>query len=206
VDTFLEHAGSEKYASDVNKLLESAEEYDENLKSLLLELFPKLAYAYGRTIYGHQSETEWEKSYRIAAKRYFDAYFSLVLPESDVSVQEITSFISSVDNQAKLDEMLTLWTEKGKLKNAMESLRFRLGEVPQGDLPNVLGALVTADEQASDQGVILAGLIPEYWSVRWAIFDALEAISVGQRVAALKRIFSTSCSLKTITNITALRT
>lgn len=204
VDAFLAQAGSSVYAAEVNKLLSSTEEFDENVKSLLLELFPKLAYAYGNTIYGPSSETEWEKSYRIAAKRYFDAYFALVLPDSDVSIKEVTSFVSGSDDQSKLDEILTRWVDSGKLKNAMESVRYRLGEIPQDNLQKLLAALIAIGEKASDRGVVLAGQLPEYWNVRWAIFDVLEAIPSEQRVASLKEVFSASVSVKTMANITSM--
>src|SRR5205807_93386 len=87
VDTFTETAGEKKYTAQVDQLLNPTGELAEDLKDVLLELFPKLTYAYGHTKHGHTSETEWEKTYRIATKRYFDTYFALVLSESEVSAQ-----------------------------------------------------------------------------------------------------------------------
>lgn len=204
VDTFVESAGAEKYTAQVNELLNPRGELKEDLKEILLDLFPKLSYAYGRIKHGHESETEWEKTYRIATRRYFDAYFGLVLPESEISVQELTSFISASDNQAKLEELLAQWKKSDKLKNAIESLRYRLAEIPKGNLKSVFAALFTIGEVASEKGVIFAGQIPEYWNVRWAIFDVLEAIPREQRVSAVKEAFAVSASLKTMLNITAL--
>jgi predicted KAP-like P-loop ATPase len=196
--------GKGKYTAQLNKILNPSGELDEDLKDVLLELFPKLTYAYGRIEYGHTSETEWEKTYRIATRRYFDAYFALALPESEVTVQEITSFIAGSDNQVKMEDILTGWTKQRKLKNAIESVRYRLNEVPQNRLKNVFAALLTAGEMASEKGVILAGQFPEYWNVRWAIFDVLDAIPTEYRVSIVKETFSNSASLKTMINITAL--
>jgi hypothetical protein len=204
IDTFLEKAGSKKYETEVNSVLTATNEFCNDLKDLLLELFPKLSFAYGHTIHGPSSETEWDKYYRIAAERYFDAYFALALPQSEVSVQEVGAFITISDNEAKLDEIFARWTRDGKLKKAIESVRFRLVEIPKGNLQTVLGALITLGEKASDRGVMLAGQISEYTFVRWAIFDVLDAFPVGEQATHLKSIFSRSDSLRTMANVLAL--
>lgn len=204
IDTITETAGEKQYTAKVDQLLNPNGELTEDLKDVLLELFPKLTYAYGRSKHGHTSETEWEKTYRIATLRYFDAYFALVLPESEVSVQEITSFVEASGSESKMEEILVQWTKQGKLTNAIESVRYRLAEVPQNNLRNVFAALLTAGDMASEKGVIFAGQIPEYWNVRWAIFDVLEVIPTENRVSIVKETFSNSASLKTMINITAL--
>jgi predicted KAP-like P-loop ATPase len=204
VDAVTETAGEKQYTDKVNQLLNPSGELTEDLKDVLLELFPKLTYAYGRIRHGHTSETEWEKTYRIASRRYFDAYFALALPESEVSVQEIASFVAVSDSQSKMEEALLQWTKLKKLKNAIESIRYRLAEVPQDNLRSVFAALLTAGEMASEKGVIFAGQIPEYWNVRWALFDVLDAIPTEGRVSTVKETFSKSSSLKTMINFTAL--
>ena len=68
----------------------------------------------------------------------------------------------------------------------------------------MFAALLTAGEAASEKGVIFAGQIPEYWNVRWAIFDVLDAIPTEHRVSTVKEVFSASASLKTMLNFTAL--
>ena len=157
VDTTTETTGEKQYAKRLDQLLNRNGELTEDLKDVFIELFPKLTYAYGRIKHGHTSETEWKKTYRMATLRYFDAYFALVLPESEVSVQEITSFVEASGSQAKMEETLVRWTKQGKLKNAIESIRYRLAEVPQTNLRNVFAALLTAGEMASEKGVIFAG-------------------------------------------------
>ena len=147
IDTFAQNAGSAKYAADLDNVLAATGEFNENVKSLLLGLFPKLAFAYGNTVHGHHSETEWEKSYRIAASRYFDAYFALALPQTDVSVREVNAFIASSGNESQLEEMLTRWHKEEKLKRASESIRLNNGgEIPKSNCHNVLAALVTVAE------------------------------------------------------------
>ena len=103
-----------------------------------------------------------------------------------------------------MEEILGEWTKQKKLKNAIESVRYRLAEVPPENLRNVFAALLTAGELASDKGAIFAGQIPEYWNVRWALFDVLDGIPTEQRVSTVKEIFSASASLRTMLNFTAL--
>jgi predicted KAP-like P-loop ATPase len=203
VDMALESDGPQKYEARLTATLNSEGKLTEDLKDLLLQLFPKLSYAYGRTKYGHHAETEWEKTYRISTTRYFDAYFALVLPDSEISVQELTSFILA-PNKETLTELLTKWARSGKLKNAIESLRYRLTEIRQDSLKNVFAALLSSGEIASEKGFIFAGQIPEYWEVRWALFDVLAAIPQENRVPTIKEAFSESTSLKTMINVIAL--
>ncbi|HEY6350970.1 MAG TPA: hypothetical protein VI636_16325, partial [Candidatus Angelobacter sp.] len=103
-----------------------------------------------------------------------------------------------------MEEILGEWTKQEKLKNAIESVRYRLAEVPQANLRNVFAALLTAGETASEKGAIFAGQTPEYWNVRWAIFDVLDAIPTERRVSTMKEAFLASASLKTMLNVTAL--
>ena len=204
VDTFLENDGPEKFEATVNQILDKTGHISDDLKDVVIEMFPKLAYAYGRTKYGHESETSWEKDYRICSKRYFDAYFALTLSETEVSRREVTKFIEGSANQRALESIIAEWAQAGKLKNAIESLRFRLSEIPDSNWESVLGALLTAGDLASDKGVIFAGQLPEYWSVRWAIFDVLDLIPRELRIDLVKRAFLQSAALKTMTNVIAL--
>jgi hypothetical protein len=186
-------------------------ELNENLTNLLVELFPKTEYAYSvsHTIHADLSETEWEKTYRVATTRYFDAYFQLTLAPSEVSVAEVSRLTYECSDESKCFASLTKIREQGKLKATMDSLRFRLQEVPPENLPALLGALIRIGDVASESGTIFAGQIPEYWHVRWAIFDVLERIPAADRPAALseigRRIFAPKMMVNVITLIEELR-
>jgi hypothetical protein len=204
IDPLTENEGPQKYIDRLDNLLKSTGELTDDLRDLLLELFPKLTYAYGRITHGHYSETEWDKTYRIGTTRYFDAYFGLSLPTSEISIEEITTFIEKSDSESMLENILVAWIRKGKVKRAIESLRYRLAEIPRQNLERLFYALLVAGDVASDSGVIFAGNIPEFWHVRWAIFDVLESMPAPVRVARLKEVFGRSVAIKTMINITAL--
>ncbi len=206
VDSMTQELGAPEYVKKVNEVLLPTNELEDNLKSLLTELFPKLEYAYSlsHTIYAHNSENEWEKSYRVAARRYFDAYFQLTLAPSEVSVAEITRLINeSRDERACATHMRQL-TMGGKLKGAMDSLRFRLREVPPMNLPTLLSALIQTGDLASDSGAVFAGQIPEYWHVRWVIFDVFDLLPQTSRVSTLLNIAQCIFAPKTLVNVVGL--
>lgn len=72
------------------------------------------------------------------------------------------------------------------------------------DLPALLGAFIRTGDLASDAGVIFAGQIPEYWHVRWAIFDVLDRIPATQRPRILRDIAARVFAPRTIVNVLTL--
>ena len=204
VDPFMESAGAKAYTDQIVPLMETTGEWSEDLKSLLLDLFPKLGYAYGQSSYGHQWETEWEKKHRVAAERYFDAYFQLSLPASDVSVRDIAWLIENAGDANALLERFKGLSKSGRLKNALSSLRFRLSEVGSSHLPALLSALFAMGETAEDSGDLLAKQIPEYMHVQWAIFDVLDRIGPDQRATALLQCAKQRNAPRTLSNIIQL--
>lgn len=206
VDSMTKELGAPEYVKKVNEALVPTNELNENLKSLLIELFPKVEYAYSpsHTIYTHHSENEWEKFYRAATQRYFDAYFQLTLAPSEVSVAEVSKLISESGDERLCAAHLKQLIVGGRLKGAMDSLRFRLKEVPPMNLPPLLGALIQAGDLASDSGAVFAGQIPEYWHVRWVIFDVLDLLPQASRVPTLLNIAQCIFAPKTLINVAGL--
>lgn len=200
-----------EYKAKLNEILAPAEEMNEALKDLLTELFPRIqsAYSTGRTIFGSESESKWEQEYRAASTRYFDAYFQLTLGPSEISVAEVTDLILDCGDGPKILARLQQLKQQGKLKAAMDSLRFRLTEVTPKDLPVLLSALIRTGEIASEEGTIMAGQIPEYWHVRWVLFDVLDRIPALERPDVIRdiaeRVFAPKTFVNTISMIEELR-
>jgi predicted KAP-like P-loop ATPase len=206
VDPLTKELGSPEYRKKLDEVLLPTNELNENLKSLLTKLFPKVEYAYSvsHTIYGDSSETEWEKTYRVATERYFDAYFQLTLAPSEVSVAELSRIIHDCSEESACVASLREIAKQGKLKATMDSLRFRLQEVRPENLPPLLGALIEIGEIASESGAVFANQIPEYWHVRWAIFDVFAQIPSEKRTDVLLEIARRVLAPKTMVNIIAL--
>jgi hypothetical protein len=206
IDPITQDRGASEYKKQLDEILSQTGELDESLKGLLCQLFPKIDYAYtvSHSLHAEGAESEWEKSYRVATSRYFDAYFQLFLAPSEVSIREISELLRECADEAVGVKNLKKLSDAGKLKAAMDSLRFRLAEVPSVNLPTLLGALVAIGEVASDSGSPLAGQIPEYWHVRWAIFDVIEKIEPTQRPNTLLEVARRIFAPKTLTNVVGL--
>jgi hypothetical protein len=206
VDPLTKELGAPDYRKKLDEVLIPTKELNGNLTNLLIDLFPKIEYAYSldHTMYVDRSETEWEKTFRVATARYFDLYFQLTLAPSEVSVAELSRLIHECSNESKCSASLRKITGQGKLKATMDSLRFRLQEVRPENLPALLGALIGTGDIAGESGAVFAGQIPEYWHVRWAIFDVLDRIPAGDRPGVLLEIARRVFAPKTMVNVISL--
>ena len=205
IDPLTSELGSDAFTKDIDAVLKNTGELSDGVKDMLVELFPKIKYAYGHANYGHESETHWEKSYRVATRRYFDGYFQLALSPSEVSISELDRIIGESGDEEKLDKLLCDLAAEGRIKNAMDSLRFRLSEVPESNLPGLLSTLVKIGDKVSDEGSpMVAGVIPEYWHVRWVIFDVLKKLPAEMRPQILLRVAQHQRAPRTLLNVISL--
>jgi predicted KAP-like P-loop ATPase len=205
-DTSTQKLGAPEYRKKLDGLLTATGELNEDSTNLLIELFPKLEYAYSttHTMHGHEWEREWEKAFRVATARYFSAYFQLTLAPSEVSLAELSQLISESGNTAMCSQHLRALAAQGKLKATMDSLRFRLQEVPPESLQLLLAALIGVGDIASESGAIFAGRIPEYFHVRWAIFDTLDRVPATSRPGVLLDIAHGVLAPRTMVNVVSL--
>src|ERR1700674_2552733 len=134
----------------------------------------RLEYAYSKTLYGANSESQWEKSLRVCTTRYFDFYFQLVVPEGEVPVADIETTLESTRDQNEMVKNLIRYVNTGRLRPALETLRARLKSIPAERLVNVLGALLEIGDRARHSGSMIAGQVPEILYVNLAIFDRSE--------------------------------
>lgn len=201
IDTLTAQKGTQAFTASVDAALANVGELTENLKTLLVDLFPKISFAYGDTTHGHESETFWEKTHRVVTTRYFDAYFQLALGPTEVSVEEVSELVKESGNERRILELFQQLKAKGKIKHAMESLRFRLPEVPSLSLPDLLSALILLGEKAGDEGSPLGGVISEFMHVRWVIFDVLERTAPERRPDLLLEIARTRFAPRTMFNL-----
>jgi hypothetical protein len=205
IDSVAQQLGSAEYRKKLDVVL-PPNELNEDPKGLLIELFPRLQYAYSPSheIHGPEWGTEWEKEYRVASTRYFGAYFRLTLGPLEISRVDISRLIDECGDVSKCSESFKRLARQGKLKAASDSLRFRLQGVALENLPSLLTSLVEAGDIASESGSPLAGHIPEYWHVRWALFDVLDRIPAKDRPDALLKIAGRVLAPRTMVNVLAL--
>jgi hypothetical protein len=202
VDSATERKGAAAYREEFSRCFTGTQLSDE-IRDLLMTLFPKLEYAFRSMAHGAQSEQRWEADLRVASSRYFDVYFQLNLPSDELSSVEMDTVVSSAGVSGALQEFLVSCIKSKRILNAVASLRHRLTEVPQQDLGVVLGALIAVGDSVKQRGAPLFGDIPEFWHVRWAIFDVLDRTVPQNRLSSLSTAFLNSTGVGTMADITA---
>jgi hypothetical protein len=203
VDTLAQKSGSQAFREAVEAAMNDDSDH-EQVKDLVIELFPKLKFAYSNILYGADSETEWEGDLRVASSRYFDVYFQLSLPSDEVSTREIDDLMKRALDKIKFTESLESFLKSGRIVNAVSSIRHRLASIPSDALSAVLASFLDVGDNLKQSGSPLFGEIPQFWHLRWAIFDVLDRMPQGTREPVLSELFGNTSGVGTAANITAL--
>lgn len=87
---------------EIKKTVEKAfdnlsEDEKNNLKRLLIILFPRQKTVFENTTYGSEWDKTWAEQKRIASDKYFDRYFTYSIPLGDVSDIRIENFINTLE-------------------------------------------------------------------------------------------------------------
>jgi predicted KAP-like P-loop ATPase len=188
IDTFAKDEGHEAFRKKIERLFSSNGTTINECQELVVSLFPKLEFAYSNMMIGSRVEDSWEKDLRVCASRYFDFYFRLVVPESEVTVAEIDKTVASANNQLDVSDNLDEYIRTGRIKNALSSFRGRLKSLSVSQIVNVLGSLFNIGDRVKHEGSMLAGNFPEFWYVRWAIFDCMDLLNSEEQINVLKDI------------------
>jgi hypothetical protein len=101
-----------------------ADEQDA-VKSLLLDLFPRLGSAYGGGVYGTSWLDRWTKAKRICSPDYCPRFFSYAVPKTDVRDSEIDALFEQAmsGNVREVTTTLKVFFAGGKARRVIERLR-----------------------------------------------------------------------------------
>jgi predicted KAP-like P-loop ATPase len=190
IDDVTREEGPDAFKASVDEMFKSGGANIEECKELILELFPKLEYAYAKTL--RSSDTHLEKALRVSATRYFDYYFQLVVPEGQLSIVEVETTAESARDQSELIQNLIHYIETDRIKVALESFRPKLKALPSEQLPSVLGALLDIGDRVKLSGSMIAGHLPEYMYVSWAVFDVIDLLPPERRSGVLEECCRTT--------------
>lgn len=106
-------------------------EIAEEIKKVLLFLFPRLNNVFGNTSYGTEWEISWNNQQRVCADNYFQRYFTYSIPKGDIPDQIIKELLllsermSSEEIQKEIEIILNLQNADvliSKLRNKAKSL------------------------------------------------------------------------------------
>lgn len=132
-----------------NKWLEVLpEENREIIKKFMIRLFPKLEGVFGNVHYGNDLISQWRKKLRICNPDIFPIYFRLMVPEGQISYDEMKTILALAGNSEafgnKLLELSKQHRPDGSTRVSvfLERLQdFTEKEIPKEHIPKVLQAL-----------------------------------------------------------------
>ena len=125
------------------KIIRNTEkESKTHLKSLLINLFPKLNALYANTNYGSDWLSGWRKNLRICSEDHFDTYFNLSIPKDEISQGRIESILSLTNEINSFENALLELDKEGKIVRFLERMEDYTSEIPKSDIKNVIGVLM----------------------------------------------------------------
>lgn len=148
-EMFCGHSDSGLYDSQdlevwLSNLPDELKDIEENIKNLLMRLFPKLENIFGNTHYGPDWEQEWRRKCRICSKEIFLRFFSLSVPSDDLSRAEMEIILNSLSDKERFCQYLKHFIEQKrsdgstKLSVFLERMMDYTSEIPQDHMPIII--------------------------------------------------------------------
>lgn len=133
---------------ELNELLElSSPEHREHVKDSLRQLFPPAEWAWGGMHYGSDFSDDWYRELRVCSEDVFDRYFTLAIPEGDVSETELADLLSRTGDRARFRAKLEELAGRNLLPVALD----RLEAYKQKIDPNHAREFITAIFDVGDR-------------------------------------------------------
>jgi predicted KAP-like P-loop ATPase len=151
--------------------------------SLCTFLFPKLEWIYGpsNTIYGSESEKQWQKQKRVAASKYFPYYFQLAVPPTEVSQSELDRAIEETKSVTAFVEVLRRFKDSQRFSPFIDRLREHLGSLEPAQLLVILESIFVFGDELETESAVLFGVISEYIRFgMWLLFDILDVLGTNR--------------------------
>lgn len=100
-------------------------EHADGVKTLLIDLFPRLSGVYGHGSYGSDSLSRWSGERRISAPEYCPRYFTYAVPRNDVPDAEVAAILAAANqgNAAEVETRLTTHLVGSKARRVIEKFR-----------------------------------------------------------------------------------
>lgn len=119
------------------------------IKEFLIELFPKLDYAWNDRGYDVAFLSTWRKELRVCSPEIFDVYFSFAKPVETISAQDLREFLNALNTSSMLATLKAKAKsdsvhDKNWLWNLLERLRDHTkDEITPGQAEALFAALIS---------------------------------------------------------------
>lgn len=131
-DRHLRPKGEPRAPHLLNAAMESLSREDADaVRTLLMEMFPRLSSAYGRGAYTHDWLSQWCKERRISSPEYCSRYFAFAIDRNDVSESEISQLLDAAvaQDHAGVQVLLAKYLIGQRARQSIGKLRGIEGDV-----------------------------------------------------------------------------
>jgi len=149
-----------KYYNEILNMV--PENIRENIKQLLINLFPKLERIWGnKSSYSYDYLSYWRSKGRICSPDIFDTYFRLTIPGNEFSQKEIKTILPTTNNPNSFSEALQTINKNGKITRFLERLADYIYDIPKENIESIIlvlldiGDSLQVDENYRSPGFIV---------------------------------------------------
>lgn len=155
----------------------------DEIKNILFNLFPKLS-----TGYGSSWLKSWREDLRICHPDYFDKYFTLTIPENEISQRELNILFNFDNYESILDYVMEL-NKIGKSRELLEKIVSFNNKIPPKNIKNFIKLII---EKGDELDITYKGLFyqNEHFLVPNALSILLEKLDKSERLNYLKQLIN----------------
>lgn len=155
----------------------------EEIKNILFHLFPKLS-----TGYGSSWLKSWREDLRICHPDYFDKYFTLTIPENEISQREL-NLLFNFDNYDSILNQIEELNKIGKSRELLEKIISFNNKIPPKNIKNFIKLII---EKGDELDISYKGLYyhNEHHLAANALSILLEKLDKTERLNYLEQLIN----------------
>lgn len=190
----------EQRKAQVEAIVELAEEGRKaQLRRLLQEMFPRIAWVFGGSNYGEDWISEWSTQQRICSPTFFDRYFRLAVSRREISQSDFQLLASAArDRKAFVSEFLSV-KARGQSGPALAMLDDYKQKIPLEYVAEFLPALLDIGDLVEDGAEAFLG--PFTRITRVALWYVRQEPELAKRGAYFLNAMQASNGLALMTRI-----
>jgi predicted KAP-like P-loop ATPase len=152
---------------------------------VLQALFPNLGFAFDAMTYEPGQHPEWVAELRICTSEFFDRYFQLSIPDTDISQAEATELVRLAGSTTLLDRFRS-YAEQQKLLAALDRFEGAVDKVKLEHLPRLITTILDIGEQLPEASPGFFSIDPE-WTAQRIIKKLLDREADKKQRASVMR-------------------
>lgn len=116
-------------------------ENPDNIKKVLVGLFPQINYYYHNMDYAIDYVRKWRYNLRICTDKFFDGYFTLTLGDDEISMLEINDLFRR-DDVESISNFILRQNEDNKTKYLFDLMITRIDDIPKENSEYFISSLI----------------------------------------------------------------